>query len=46
MPDTTTLNEAEAVVELTRLADEIARHDLAYRDEAPTISDGEYDALP
>jgi DNA ligase (NAD+) len=45
MPDTTTLNEAEAVVELTRLADEIARHDLAYRDEAPTISDGEYDAL-
>lgn len=45
MPDTSTLTEAEAVEELTRLADEIARHDLAYRDEAPLISDGEYDAL-
>ena len=39
------LNEAEAVAELTRLADELAAHDLHYRDEAPTITDGEYDAL-
>jgi DNA ligase (NAD+) len=39
------LNEAEAAAELTRLADELAAHDLRYRDEAPTISDGEYDAL-
>jgi DNA ligase (NAD+) len=40
------LTEAEAVEELTRLADTLAAHDLAYhRDAAPTISDGEYDAL-
>jgi len=40
------LSEAEAVEELTRLADELARHDIAYhREDAPTISDGEYDAL-
>src|ERR1700761_1730583 len=39
------LTEAEALDELTRLADELAAHDLRYRDEAPTISDGEYDAL-
>jgi len=39
------LNEAEAAGELTRLADELAAHDLRYRDEAPTITDGEYDAL-
>ncbi len=39
------LNEAEAAAELTRLADELATHDLAYRDEAPSISDGDYDAL-
>ena len=39
------LNEAEAAAELTRLADELAAHDLNYRDEAPTITDGEYDAL-
>ena len=39
------LTEAEAVEELTRLADEIARYDLAYRDEAPLVSDGDYDAL-
>lgn len=40
------LTEAQAVEELTRLADEITRHDLAYhRDDAPTISDADYDAL-
>ncbi|MBV9511597.1 MAG: NAD-dependent DNA ligase LigA [Caulobacteraceae bacterium] len=39
------LNEAEAADELTRLADELAAHDLRYRDEAPTISDADYDAL-
>ena len=40
------LTEAEAVAELTALADEIARHDIAYhQQDAPTISDAEYDAL-
>ena len=45
MPDTPHLTEAQAAEELTRLADEIARHDLAYRDERPVISDAEYDAV-
>lgn len=40
------LTEAEAVEELTFLADEIARHDIAYhQQDAPTISDADYDAL-
>jgi DNA ligase (NAD+) len=40
------LTEADAAEELARLADELAAHDLRYfQDEAPTISDGEYDAL-
>jgi DNA ligase (NAD+) len=40
------LTEAEALDELTRLADEIAAHDIRYhRDDAPTISDADYDAL-
>jgi len=40
------LTEAEAVLELERLADELAGHDLRYHQEdAPTISDAEYDAL-
>src|SRR6201993_1219806 len=40
------LTEAEAVDELTRLADEIAQHDIRYfREDAPTVSDAEYDAL-
>ncbi|MDB5472525.1 MAG: ligase LigA [Caulobacter sp.] len=40
------LTEAEAVQELTRLADEITRHDLAYhQDDAPLVSDADYDAL-
>jgi DNA ligase (NAD+) len=49
MPEPTpveALAEAEAAAELTRLADEIAAHDLRYyQDEAPTVSDAEYDAL-
>jgi DNA ligase (NAD+) len=41
-----TLTESEAASELTRLADEIAAHDIRYyQDEAPTVSDAEYDAL-
>ena len=37
---------AEAVAELTRLADEIAAHDIRYHQEdAPVISDADYDAL-
>jgi DNA ligase (NAD+) len=40
------LDEAEAAKELEQLADAIAGHDLRYyQDEAPTISDAEYDAL-
>jgi DNA ligase (NAD+) len=40
------LTEADAVAELTRLADEIAAHDLRYhQQDAPTISDADYDAL-
>ena len=40
------LSEADAAAELTRLADEIAAHDIRYyQDEAPSISDADYDAL-
>ena len=39
------LTEAEASDELMRLADELASHDLAYRDAAPVITDAEYDVL-
>lgn len=40
------LTEAEAVQELTRLADEISRHDIAYHQhDEPEISDADYDAL-
>jgi DNA ligase (NAD+) len=49
MPELVTiddLDEAAALDELTRLADEIARHDLAYyQDEAPILSDADYDDL-
>ncbi len=49
MPEVTpveALSEAEAVSELTRLADEIAAHDIRYyREDAPSVSDAEYDAL-
>jgi DNA ligase (NAD+) len=40
------LAEAEASAELKRLAAEIAAHDRRYyQDDAPTVSDAEYDAL-
>jgi len=40
------LTEAEALAELTALADEIAAHDIRYhQQDAPTISDADYDAL-
>jgi DNA ligase (NAD+) len=40
------LTPAEAEAELARLAAEISRHDEAYyREDAPVISDAEYDAL-
>lgn len=48
MPDTLVadLTETEAADELTRLADELAAHDIRYfREDAPTVSDAEYDAL-
>lgn len=42
--DALTVEQAEA--KLAHLAAEIAKHDLAYHgDDAPTISDGDYDAL-
>ena len=40
------LSEAEAAAELARLAEEIAGHDQRYHaEDAPTISDADYDAL-
>jgi DNA ligase (NAD+) len=40
------LTETQAVEELTALADEIAAHDIRYfQQDAPTVSDAEYDAL-
>src|SRR5215472_14046768 len=40
------LSEAQATAELKRLADEISAHDKRYyQDDAPTVSDAEYDAL-
>ena len=46
MSDVASLSETEALAELTALAQELARHDIAYhRNDAPTISDADYDAL-
>ena len=43
---TEALTKAEAKAELARLAAELKRHDAAYhRDDAPQISDAEYDAM-
>src|SRR5262245_15078350 len=40
------LTEDEAAAELKRVAKEIAAHDARYyQDDAPTVSDAEYDAL-
>ncbi len=40
------LTEAEAVEELTKLADELAQNDIRYfQDDSPSISDAEYDAM-
>jgi DNA ligase (NAD+) len=40
------LNEVEAAAELARLAEEIAAHDRRYyQEDAPSVSDAEYDAL-
>ena len=40
------LSEAEALEELTQLADELAANDIRYfQDDAPSLSDGDYDAL-
>lgn len=44
--DIETLNEADAQAELQELAAQIAHHDARYHtDDAPEISDGDYDAL-
>ena len=46
MPNVETLTEIEAAAELERLAREMAEHDARYyNDDAPTISDADYDAL-
>jgi DNA ligase (NAD+) len=45
-PPVSDLTEAQALDELTALADEIAAHDIRYhQQDDPTISDAEYDAL-
>src|SRR3954449_13354592 len=45
-PDPAKLTKAQAKVELVRLTLEIERHDKAYyQEDAPKVSDAEYDAL-
>src|SRR5215470_18973806 len=45
-PDVAVLTEAEAQIELERLAHEIRRYDEAYyQEDEPLVSDAEYDAL-
>jgi DNA ligase (NAD+) len=46
LPDIAKLTEAQARVELKRLALELERHDKRYyQDDSPSVSDAEYDAL-
>ncbi len=46
LPDLDAMTPEEAAAELARLAAEMAEHDRRYyEDDAPTITDGEYDAL-
>ncbi|MGC1662292.1 MAG: NAD-dependent DNA ligase LigA, partial [Bradyrhizobium sp.] len=46
LPDVAKLTKAQAKVEHIRLTLEIERHDRAYyQDDAPKVSDAEYDAL-
>ncbi len=46
MTDVSHLSEAQALEELTKLADEIAAHDIRYhQQDTPSISDGDYDEL-
>jgi len=46
LPDVADLTKAQAKVEHTRLTLEIERHDRAYyQDDAPKVSDADYDAL-
>src|SRR5579864_2419256 len=46
LPDVADLTKAQAKVEHTRLALELEEHDRRYyQDDAPTVTDAEYDAL-
>lgn len=45
LPPVDSLTQSQAKAELARLAAEMAAHDAAYAEAAPTISDADYDAL-